>query len=119
MKIKSLFSKADILLFAVIVAVAVAGIAALSGSGGAQTAVIRADGQIVKEVRLDIDQSFWVGDVRFEVKNGAIAFIESDCPGQECVHAGWLSAPGSSMACLPNKVSVTLTGESEVDVIAE
>ncbi len=116
---KTILSKADILLFILIVIIAVSGIILLSGSGGAQTAVIRADGQIVKEVRLDADQSFRICDVRFEVKNGAIRFAESDCPGQECVHAGWLSAPGSSMACLPNKISVTLTGESGVDAVAQ
>ncbi len=116
---KHILSKADIVLFILIIAVAVTGIVWLSDSGKAQTAVIRADGKVVKQVRLDVDQSFCVDDVRFEVKDGAIAFVESDCPGQECVHAGWLRSPGSSMACLPNKVSVTLTGESEVDVIAE
>ena len=116
---KHILSKADIILFIIIIAIAVTGIVLLSGGGSAQSAVIRLDGQIVKQVKLDVDQSFWVGDVRFEVKDGAIAFVESDCPGQECVHAGWLSAPGSSMACLPNKVSVTLTGESGVDAIAE
>lgn len=116
---KHILSKADIILFVIIVAIAVTGIILLSGSGSAASAVIRVDGKIVREVKLDVDQSFWVGDVRFEVKDGAIAFAQSDCPGQECVHAGWLSSPGSSMACLPNKVSVTLTGESEVDVIAE
>lgn len=116
---KHILSKADIVLFIFIIAVAVAGIVWMSDTGDAQTAVIRADGEVVKEVRLNVDQSFWVGDVRFEVKDGSIAFAESDCPGQECVKAGWLHTPGSSMACLPNKVSVTLTGESEVDVIAE
>ena len=119
---KQLFSSADIVLFFIIIAIAVAGIFVMSAAGSAQSAVIRVDGQIVKEVRLDTDQNFWIGDVHFEVKNGAIAFIESDCPGQECVHAGWLSSPGSSMACLPNHVSVTLSGdatESGVDTIAE
>jgi hypothetical protein len=116
---KHILSKADIILFIIIVAIAIAGIFLLSDSGSAQTAMIRVDGQIVREVNLDVDQSFWVGDVRFEVKGGDIAFVESDCPGKECIHAGWLSTPGSSMACLPNKVSVTLNGESEVDVIAE
>ena len=116
---KHILSKADIVLFICIIAVAVAGIVLMSGSGDAQTAVIRVDGHVVKEVRLDVNQSFRVGDVKFEVKDGAIAFVESDCPGQECVKAGWLHTPGSSMACLPNKTSVTLTGKSEVDVIAE
>ncbi len=116
---KHILSKADVILFILIIAVAFAGIFWMAGAGDAQSAVIRVNGKIVKEVGLDVDQSFWVGDVRFEVKDREIAFIESDCPGQECVHAGWLHSPGSSMACLPNKVSVTLTGESEVDVIAE
>ncbi len=116
---KHILSKADIILFIIIIAIAVTGIVLLSGGGNANSAVIRSDGQIIKEVKLDVDQSFWVGDVRFEVKDGAIAFVESDCPGKECIHAGWLSSPGSSMACLPNKISVTLTGESEVDAIAE
>ncbi len=116
---KLMLSKADILLFIIIVVIAVSGIILLSGSGSAQSAVIRMNGQVVREVKLDVNQSFWVGNVRFEVKDGAITFAQSNCPGQECVHAGWLFSPGSSMACLPNKVSVTLTGESEVDVIAE
>jgi len=106
-------------LFVFIIVAAVAGIIWLSGSGDAQMAVVRVNGNIVKEVMLDVDQSFRVADVKFEVKDGAIAFVESDCPGQECVHAGWLRKPGSSMACLPNKVSVTLTGDSEVDVIVQ
>lgn len=116
---KPILCKADLILFIVIVVIAVSGILWMSGSGSAQTAVIRVDGRVVREVRLDTDQSFWVGDVRFEVRDGAIAFAASDCPGQECVHAGWLRAPGSSMACLPNKVSVTLSGESGVDAVAE
>ncbi len=116
---KPILSKADILLFILIAVIAVSGMILLSGSGGAQTAVIRQNGQIVKEVQLDADQSFWIGSVRFEVKSGSIRFAESNCAGQECVHAGWLSSPGSSMACLPNRISVTLSGKSEVDAIAE
>ncbi len=116
---KHILSKADIILFVMIVLIAVAGIFWMSDTGSAQTAVVRADGKIVKEVKLDVNQNFWVKDVHFEVKDGAIAFVESDCPGKECIHAGWLKTPGSSMACLPNQVSITLSGESGVDAIAE
>ena len=116
---KHIFSKADAVVFAVIVVLAVAGILLMPGRGGAQTALIREDGKVVRQVQLDADQSFWVGAVRFAVQDGAICFAHSDCPGQECVHAGWLSRPGSSMACLPNRVSVTLSGESGVDAVAE
>lgn len=115
---KHILSKADAALFAVIVLIAVAGIVLMGGSGGARTAVIRVDGAVAARVRLDADGTFSVGAVRFEVRDGAIRFAESDCPGQECVHAGWLKRAGSGMACLPNRVSVTITGQSEVDAVA-
>lgn len=115
---KAIFSKADVILFILLLLVAVAGIILMSGDGQAQTAIIRQDGAIVKEVPLNVDQTFTVGDVHIQVKDDAIAFVESDCPGKECIHAGWLRMPGATAACLPNRVSITLTGESEVDAIA-
>ncbi len=115
---KALFSKADIALFILLLLAAAAGIFALSGGGEAHTAVIRHSGIAVKEVPLNADQTFPVGDTVIEVKSGAIRFFESDCPGQECVHSGWLKNSGDTAACLPNRVSITLSGESGVDAIA-
>jgi hypothetical protein len=121
---KHLVNKADIILFFLLIVIAVAGIVLMSGAGAAgATAVVRVDGNVVKTVDLSIDQTFRIGDVELQVKEGAIAFIESDCPGKECIHAGWLKSPGSSAACLPNHVSVTIEGKSgdtsEVDTVAE
>jgi hypothetical protein len=121
---KHIVNKADIILFFLLIAVATAGIVLMTGAGAAgATAVVRVDGEVVKRVDLTVDQTFHVGDVTFEVRNGAIAFIAYDCPGKECIHAGWLKSPGSSMACLPNYVSVTIERQpgdtSEVDTIAE
>jgi len=106
------------MLFILLLLAAAAGILLMSGGGQAQTAVIRQNGELVREVPLNVDQTFWVGDTVIAVKDGAIAFIESDCPNQECIHAGWLRIPGATAACLPNRVSITLTGESGVDAIA-
>lgn len=120
---KHLFTKADIILFVLIIAIAAAGIAIMSGGGTGETAVVRRDGQVVRRVDLSVDQTFWVGSVELQVKDGAIAFIESDCPGKECIHAGWLKNPGDTAACLPNHISVTIEGPSDaqsgVDTIAE
>ncbi len=117
---KRILSKADIALFIIIVLTAVLGIALMSGSGGGKTAVVRVDGNIERRVDLGADQTFSIGDIKFEVRDGAIAFIESDCPDKDCIRAGWLKVPGASMACLPNRVSVTVEGEAEsgVDAIA-
>jgi hypothetical protein len=121
---KNIVNKADIILFILLIAIAAAGIVLMAGGGAAgATAVVRVDGEVVKRVDLGVDQTFWVSDVELQVKDGAIAFIESDCPGKECIHAGRLKNPGSSAACLPNHVSVTIEGKSgehqEVDTIAE
>lgn len=121
---KHIVKKADIVLFILLIAVAAAGIIGLSGAGKAgDTAVVRLSGSVVRRVDLGVDQSFRVGDVQLQVHDGAIAFIASDCPGKECIHAGWLKSPGSSAACLPNYVSVTVEAapdtHQEVDTVAE
>jgi hypothetical protein len=115
---KTILSKADIVLFILLLLVAAGGIVLMSGRGEGQTAVIRQNGEVVMELPLSADTTVHVAGTVIQVKDGAIAFIESDCPGQECVHSGWLSSPGDTAACLPNRVSVTITGESGVDAIA-
>jgi hypothetical protein len=121
---KNIVKKADIILFILLIAAAAAGIVLMSGAGAAgASAVVRLDGKITRQVDLGVNQTFWVGDVQLQVQDGAIAFIASDCPGKECIHAGWLKSPGSSAACLPNRVSVTVEGKpgehQEVDTVAE
>jgi len=61
--------------------------------------------EMVKAVPLHIDQIFSVvqnPDVVFEVRDGAIAFIESNCADQVCVHMGFIDSPWHFAACLPN-----------------
>ena len=39
-----------------------------------------------------------------EVSQGKVRFIHSTCRNQFCVFHGWLSAPGDTTACLPNRM---------------
>ena len=71
-------------------------------------------GFMIKSVPLNVDQVFSVAErpgVVFEVRDGAIAFIESNCPDQVCVHAGFLSSPWHFAACLPNLLLLSVQGE--------
>jgi hypothetical protein len=84
-------------------------------AGRGAAAEIRVDGAAVKRVSLAEDAEFSIGwrpNVRFAVKNGAIAFTESDCPDKVCIQSGFLSKPGQSAACLPNRVSLRVSGEA-------
>jgi hypothetical protein len=53
-----------------------------------------------------------------EVADGQIRFVESACPGKQCVHSGWIHWGGEVVSCLPNRVSVAiLGGEQRFDSI--
>ena len=56
--------------------------------------------------------------VTVQVENGRIRFASSDCPDRVCVHSGWLSTAGQTAACVPAGVSIRVTGDAPVDMIA-
>ena len=57
-----------------------------------------------------IDIKGELGKSVFEIKDRQIRFSDSACKTKYCVHRGWMQYAGETMACLPNKVVVTLTG---------
>lgn len=69
------------------------------------------NGRISERVDLSVDRTFYLGplpNVRFQVRDGAIAFIESDCPDQICVRSGFINRPGQMAICLPNRCSLSI-----------
>lgn len=42
------------------------------------------------------------------IKNGKAGFIESHCPKNICLQFGFISSPGTSAICVPNRVSITI-----------
>lgn len=80
------------------------------------------DSRMVKTVALTsgLNETFAVPgqpDVVLRVSNGKICFDSSTCRDKICIKAGYLSRPGESAACLPNKVAVKLVavGSSKQD----
>jgi hypothetical protein len=45
------------------------------------------------------------------IDNGKVRFKQSPCTNQYCVHQGWLSHAGEVAICLPNQISLQLTGK--------
>lgn len=82
--------------------------------GVADKAIIRSGGKIFRVVALNRDQEISVPGP-LGVSTVAIhdlqARIASDpSPRQYCVRQGWLSRAGEIAVCLPNQVSVELSG---------
>ena len=105
------------LIFALVVLVLAAALyfgvrAARSGKGGGLQAVVDFGDGITETLPLDTDHDYLydVGDyvVHLQVKDGAIAFLDSQCPDHICEQFGWLDKDGAWAACVPAGVYVVV-----------
>ncbi len=79
--------------------------------------VIRSDGVIVKETSLNNNGKFLIkskeGELTCIIENQKVKVIESTCPDKLCIKQGWVSYQGESIICLPNRITITITGGNE------
>ena len=90
--------------------------------GGGVTAVITLDGRQVAQYRLDrqaepvtltVDEAAY--PLTIVAEPGRICIAHSDCPSQDCVRTGWISKPGQQIICLPNRLIISLAGDTSAD----
>ena len=118
------FRKGDwlaIVLVAVCAALAAVGFLICAEGESPAVAQIYLEGQLLREVPLSRDESFAVTGACtnvITVSGGKIAVMDSDCPGKDCVHRGWISGGGESIVCLPNNMEIRLTGAGTVDAVS-
>ncbi len=53
--------------------------------------------------------------VHFVIKNKSIAFYDVDCPDKICEKSGFLSQENDTAVCMPNRVSVMIMSENELN----
>ena len=123
---KKFFKKSDII---VILIILVLGIGTLlynnyQKSSNDLIAVISFDNREV--MRIDLSEAengtFALEEdtsIIFEIKDGSIGFIHSDCPDQVCVAAGFLDQSGESAVCLPYKVILKIISGYENDDVPD
>ncbi|MDY5441306.1 MAG: NusG domain II-containing protein [Candidatus Enteromonas sp.] len=51
------------------------------------------------------------------IDHNAIAVVSSLCPGQECVHVGWVSKPNHPIVCAHNGIYIEVLSSSWDEVI--
>lgn len=114
------FKKGDLLAVALVLAmILTAGLWLPTLRSGGSFAQIWQDGKLVRQVPLSVNQTFQIhGDYTntVTVSDGRIAVTHSDCPTNDCVHMGWLR-DGGAIVCLPNRVEIRLTGDTDVDLV--
>lgn len=117
------FRRGDLLAILLVVAMTVmTAVFFLPKNTSSQNAVVQIyqDGELVKEISLGEDQTIRLtGTYRntIEIRDGKVAVTETDCPGADCAHSGWISSVGRSIVCLPNRVEIRIVGDAEVDFV--
>ncbi len=85
-------------------------------SGKADYLVVQIDTQAPVQYPLNQNQLLELdghkGKSIIEISQGKARFIHSACRNQFCVFHGWLSTPGDTTACLPNRISITVKSNS-------
>jgi len=56
-------------------------------------------------------------DVIFQIEEGQIAFIKSNCPDQICVRTGFQRYAGQIAACLPNHMILTIKSQIDSETV--
>ena len=117
------FGKGDFIVIVFVVSLAIF-IGILFGkntnSEEADVVAIYKEGEKIQELPLDKNREIIVSNIytnRIVIEEGKVSITESDCPGEDCVHSGWISRSGRSIVCLPNRVEIRIEGETEVDFI--
>ena len=115
------FKWGDLLTAALIVAAAAACFLLLLPRGDAAQAVITVDGREFARIDLGegVNKTIDVeGRCIIEIAGDKARFISSDCPDQVCVHTGYVSKPGQSAVCLPNRVTLYIEGKEAPDAVS-
>ena len=122
-EMKLSFCKGDILAIGLVAAIAIlVGVFFWTGIGSEEGTIVAVyqDGKRVRELSLSEDAE-WLAEGEYTnkivVKDGKAAITESDCPGTDCVHSGWIHESGRSIVCLPNRVELRIEGAAEVDFV--
>jgi hypothetical protein len=78
--------------------------------------IVRNGGQVIAELPLSRDQVAHavgpLGATTIQIKDGRVRIQADPSPRQYCVKQGWIDRTGQSAICLPNQVSIQISGNA-------
>ncbi len=113
--------KKDFAAAAVILAIAAAVDICTRLAPGGETVTVRVDGEIYARYPLNEERVINInGTNTLVIADGSAYMSQASCPDKLCMHQGQISSASKSIACLPNKVVVTVdaNNKEEVDAVA-
>lgn len=93
--------------------------------GKGKTARILQDGKVIRTIDLENVDAPYEFEVSSEnggyniirVEKGKIAVTEASCPDKVCVHQGFIDNGSVPIVCLPNKLSVVIISDNDLDAV--
>ena len=88
------------------------------------TAIVTRDGVEICRLDLGEDTEMTLTDGAegyniIVVENGTVRVSEADCPDQICVKQGAIDDDAAPVVCLPHKLVIEVTAESDADAVAK
>ena len=122
LELSAFFRKADLLLFAVFLLL---GVGALFlprlAAEKADTVILLVDGKEYGRYPLDTDREIPVdseyGHNTVSIRGSSVTVTESDCPSHDCERFGAISQSAQSIVCLPHRLLIRISGETEIDAV--
>lgn len=117
-KKSKVFRSTDVILVILILVIIGLSFALAFQKDEGKTVEIYLDGELLYRVPLNIDKVIEIDNVgKIIIENNTVRVQEMDCPNKICEQQGAISRARQSIICLPNKLIVTVIGESNLDVI--
>lgn len=118
-----MIKKGDVVIIACLCVICVLLFIPSFASSEDNTAYIYLDGELFEQISMNSvskDYTLSVGGCELQISSDGIEFISSSCPDKLCIKKGKLTRSGDTMACVPNKVVVSIKSESknQIDAVA-
>lgn len=82
------------------------------------TVIVMQDGELYCTKPLGTDCTFTVGGTNtITVENGRVYMSDADCPDKLCIKQGKIFDSSKKIICLPNKIIVEVTKNSDMDTV--
>lgn len=80
-----------------------------------ESVIIKINGEEVATYSLDDNGIYEIngGTNILHIEDGYAWLVDANCPDKLCVKSGRISKDGETITCLPNKVSIIVSGEKD------
>lgn len=78
--------------------------------------IINVDGTVTY-YSLNVDQEIDLGTNKVTIKDGYAYMEYADCPDKICIKQGKINKKGQTITCLPNKITVSIDNNDDIDII--